>query len=129
MMTYEEYKEAVKAVESYRKEVQETHNRGERLLYQLEINGSVSDATRIQGDAYWTWGINDYFLGDVIPLTDEDAVIWPRLKIMVRDDSRRPWHGPFDFLGVDTHGKYVCPVSSWKFARRCTDKEASQPDE
>ncbi len=127
MTTHEKYKEANLVVEAYRKEVQDAYNRGDRILCRSSID--TGGFIEVIGSPHLRWDINDYFLGKEIPLTDEDAVIWPRLKIMVRDDSRRPWHGPFDFLGVDTHGKYVCPVSSWKFARRCTDKEASQPDE
>jgi len=126
MTTHEEYTAAIKVVESYRKEMLAAYNRGEKIICRRRKTSGVLEVEVCQ---FWLWDNYDYFLGDAIPLTDKEAVIWPRLKIMVRDDSRRPWHGPFDFLGVDTHGKYVCPVSRWKFARRCTDKEASQPDE
>jgi len=57
------------------------------------------------------------------PLTDQDADVWPRLKIMVRDHSTAEWQGPFDFLGVADNEEYLCPITSWSLARRCTDKE------
>jgi len=87
MTTHEEYTAAIKVVESYRKEMLAAYNRGEKIICRRRKTSGVLEVEVCQ---FWLWDNYDYFLGDAIPLTDKEAVIWPRLKIMVRDDSRRP---------------------------------------
>lgn len=63
------------------------------------------------------------------PLTDEDACVWPRLLVMVRDTSR--WEGPFELQGVSKSGVYryatndprtgIC--ETYRQARRATPEE------
>ena len=120
-MTYEEYKEAMKEVAYYRKEIIEAYKSGERVICRSSID--TGRFIEVTGSHHFRWDINDYFLGDAIPLTDKDAAVWPRMKIMVRDFSDEEWQGPFDFLGVDDNGDYLCPDTLWKFARRCTKEE------
>jgi hypothetical protein len=64
------------------------------------------------------------------PLTDEDACVWPRLLVMVRDESNRDWRGPFEYVcKEDSNSEYSHVVRgqggrhAWKQARRATPEE------
>jgi len=64
------------------------------------------------------------------PLTDEDACVLPRLKVMVRDDELQPWWGPYPYQGKNDAAEYPFVVNSgkdgdrvWKQARRATPAE------
>jgi hypothetical protein len=64
------------------------------------------------------------------PLTDEDACVWPRRWVMVRDDESEPWRGPYRYLGKNDDYPHPFVVDSgkdggriWEQARRATPKE------
>jgi len=65
------------------------------------------------------------------PLTDQDACVWPRLKVMVRDKDDRPWEGPLELQGVSKNGSFRYPTNDpkngiceyYRFARRATPEE------
>jgi hypothetical protein len=64
------------------------------------------------------------------PLTDEDACVWPRLLVMVRDESDRDWRGPFEYVckeDCNSEHPYVVRGQegrhAWKQARRATPEE------
>jgi hypothetical protein len=64
------------------------------------------------------------------PLTDEDACVWPRLLVMVRDDEVQPWFGPYQYQGKGDAKEHPFVVNSgkdgdrvWKQARRATTEE------
>ena len=64
------------------------------------------------------------------PLTDHDACVWPRLRVMVRDESNRDWRGPFEYVcKEDSNSEYSHVVRgqggrhAWKQARRATPAE------
>ena len=65
------------------------------------------------------------------PLTDQDACVWPRLKVMVRDNESQSWCGPYLYQGKNDDGaKYPFAVNSgkggdrvWNQARRATPAE------
>ncbi len=119
-LEYAEYTAAMLVAEEYRKKIMADYNRGERIICR---SIDTDDVIEVTGIHKWRWDLNDYFLGEVIPLTDKDAAVWPRLRIMVRDDSSAPWHGPYEFMGVNIDDQFVCPSCHWNFARRCTKEE------
>ena len=64
------------------------------------------------------------------PLTDQDACVWPRLLVMVRDCNDRDWQGPFEYVcKEDSSSEYLYVVRgnggrhAWKQARRATPAE------
>ncbi len=65
------------------------------------------------------------------PLTDEDACVWPRLLVMVRDCESKPWEGPLELQGVSKNGNFRYPTNDpkngicecYRFARRATPAE------
>ena len=64
-----------------------------------------------------------------LPLTDQDACVWPRLLVMVRNEEGKPWHGPYRYLGKtdDEELPYVINGGSddyiWSQARPATPEE------
>ena len=62
------------------------------------------------------------------PLTDQDACVWPRRLVMVRDEDRHPWIGPYKYLGKTDASYSIDPnnggcATDWKQARRATPEE------
>ena len=64
------------------------------------------------------------------PLTDQDACVWPRILVMVRDNEFQPWWGPCPYQGKNDAAEYPFVVNSgkdgdrvWKQARRATPAE------
>ena len=63
------------------------------------------------------------------PLTDEDACVWPRLLVMVRDHETEKFHGPYRLGMVNQGGwKYTVFIrgderESFCQARRATPAE------
>jgi hypothetical protein len=65
------------------------------------------------------------------PLTDQDACVWPRRWVMVRDKIDRPWEGPLELQGVSKNGSFRYPTNDpkngiceyYRFARRATPEE------
>jgi hypothetical protein len=62
------------------------------------------------------------------PLTDQDACVWPRLLVMVRDIDRYPWIGPYKYLGKTDASYSIDPnnggcATDWKQARPATPAE------
>lgn len=58
---------------------------------------------------------NTYYIVPIDPpLTDEDACVWPRPLVMVRDADSDDWQGPFFLLLVND--------SSWPFGVACKSK-------
>jgi hypothetical protein len=64
------------------------------------------------------------------PLTDQDACVWPRLLVMVRDEDHEPWRGPVSYLGKSSCQSPRFVVDSkkygdrvWEQARRATPAE------
>ena len=62
------------------------------------------------------------------PLTDQDAAVWPRLLVMVRDEDRHLWIGPYKYLGKTDASYSIDPnnggcATDWKQARRATPEE------
>ena len=64
------------------------------------------------------------------PLTDQDACVWPRLLVMVRDNECQEWKGPFIYKGKDDDTVYPFVAASdrgrsraWTYARRATPEE------
>lgn len=66
------------------------------------------------------------------PLTDQDACVWPRLLVMVRDKDTEPWRGPFQYVGKDTASDCSLKYMVWgtdgyhewyEQARRATPEE------
>ena len=126
MMTYEEYVVAMKEADDHRTAVEAAHHRGEPIEYKVigsEQTISTKTGFCLENNPTWSWDIHYYRVQKPKPLTDQDAAVWPRLKVMVRDYSTSKWAGPFDFLGVDDDEEYLCPNTRWNFARRCTKEE------
>ena len=119
-LEYAEYTAAMLVAEEYRKKIMADYNRGERIICR---SIDTDDVIEVTGIHKWRWDLNDYFLGEVIPLTDKDAAVWPRLRIMVRNESGAQWSGPYEFMGVDIDDQFVCPSGHWNFARLCTKEE------
>jgi hypothetical protein len=66
------------------------------------------------------------------PLTDEDACVWPRRLVMVRDGKHERWEGPFQYVGKDTASDCTLKYLVWgtdgyhewhEQARRATPEE------
>ena len=64
------------------------------------------------------------------PLTDQDACVWPRLLVMVRDHESKPWLGPYRYQGKSDDSAFPFIADSgldvdrvWKQARRATPAE------
>ena len=64
------------------------------------------------------------------PLTDQDACVWPRLRVMVRDHESKPWLGPYRYQGKSDDSAFPFIADSgldvdrvWKQARRATPEE------
>ena len=64
------------------------------------------------------------------PLTDQDACVWPRILVMVRDHESKPWLGPYRYQGKSDGSAFPFIADSgldvdrvWKQARRATPAE------
>jgi len=71
-LEYAEYTAAMLVAEEYRKKIMADYNRGERIICR---SIDTDDVIEVTGIHKWRWDMNDYFLGEVIPLTDEDAAV------------------------------------------------------
>ena len=84
-----------------------------------------------QGTAFDPSGSNTHYIVPIDPpLTDEDACVWPRLLVMVRDHESKPWLGPYCYQGKSDGSAFPFIADSgldvdrvWKQARRATPEE------